>query len=174
MPIVYSITSPSGKVYVGSTEMTVHKRKALHKSNYLRWKEGTVTERCSSCILFDEGLDACVWEILEECEKEVMLMRERHWIDSLTCVNKCLPYKTDEEKAAYESERAKAYYESHKEERLAYGKAYRAAHKEANREKHRERLRKWRAENRDKWNEYQRAYYASKKTKAQPAPETVS
>ena len=162
MPVVYSITSPSGKVYVGSTKQTLARRKAVHRAHYKMWKEDSSTGCCLSNILFDEaGPNACTWAILEECTEDVCRERERFYMDSIDCVNRNKPAGTVtiEEYKAMRKAIDKRYRETHREERITKMRAHYEAHKEEMRA-------------------YKRAWRAKKKAEAAatapPASETTS
>lgn len=91
MPLVYQITSPSGKRYIGSTVKALHERRSDHKNDFKRWSNGRARSYTTASILFAEGFDVCAWDILEECDEAVL--REREWfhIQNTECVNKYRP-----------------------------------------------------------------------------------
>jgi hypothetical protein len=91
MPLVYQITSPSGKIYVGSTVKPLNERRSDHRNDFKRWNNGRAKSYTTACILFEEGFDACAWSILEECDESVLREREWHYIQTRTCVNKHRP-----------------------------------------------------------------------------------
>ena len=94
MPIIYQITSPSGRAYIGSTKNGLSRRKSHHYDDYKRRHLGG-RRVCSAFQLFDEaGFEACAWDILEECSDEQRHIRERFYMDSMVCVNKCKPAGT--------------------------------------------------------------------------------
>ena len=80
MAIIYKISSPGGKVYVGSTQTQLCKRYAIHAHYYRRWKAGG-KQYCSSFIVFDDagGPEACTREVIEEVvDNDQVKIRERH------------------------------------------------------------------------------------------------
>ncbi len=94
MPIIYQISSPSGRVYIGSTKNGLSRRKSHHYDDYKRRHLGG-QRICSAFQLFDEeGFEACAWDILEECTDEQRNIRERFYMDSMVCVNKYRPAGT--------------------------------------------------------------------------------
>ena len=94
MTIIYQITSPSGRVYIGSTKNGLSRRKSHHYDDYKRRHLGG-QRICTSFQLFDEGgFEACAWDILEECTEAQRHIRERFHMDSMACVNKCRPAGT--------------------------------------------------------------------------------
>lgn len=154
MPHIYKITSPSGKVYVGSTAMTGKKRWNCHTCDYRRWvangKEGYST---AAMEVFDEaGYEVCKYEVIEEVADGISLKeRERYWTEQIECVNRYKPIRSEEEKKTYDSE----YHVIHHEEIRTRQKAYHEA-------------------NRAKILERQRLNRLKRKAKLLPAPETVS
>ena len=94
---IYKIWSIKGnKIYVGSTsKQYLSTRKADHLSKY-RLQKG---RRCASYELFDEyGIDACEFELIEECNQEERYNKERYWINQLKTINYIRPFSTEEEK----------------------------------------------------------------------------
>lgn len=78
MGVIYKITSPSGKIYVGKT--------INYKRRVLDYKYGRVTNKKTS-IIFDSikkyGFENHVFEIVENCNDEVLNIKEIYWIDKL-------------------------------------------------------------------------------------------
>jgi hypothetical protein len=72
MGIIYKITSPSNKVYIGQTINTLNTRIKHHKQN------------SSNCTLLKRAInkygDEMVYEILETVQNESLDEREIHWI----------------------------------------------------------------------------------------------
>lgn len=119
---VYRIWSLKGDlVYYGSTS---NKRGANQ-----RWNGHTnKSNSCSSKVLFDTyGLKECQFQIIEECNtKEEALLREKWWICNNKCVNKIVPFLTEEEI----KEKKKEYTDLHKDHKKEYDKKYREDKKE--------------------------------------------
>ena len=96
---IYKIESihggEEGDVYVGSTTApSLSIRMAQHRCDYKGWKEGK-HGKLTSYILFEKyGVENC-HIVLLECvnanNKDELFARERHWIQSLRCVNKNIP-----------------------------------------------------------------------------------
>ena len=136
MAVVYSLETDGLVWYVGSTTCpTRRERDHLHKR--------------------DKGIGASLipldyewkFKVLEECDREVMRERERHWYERLLPLyNKNVPNR------------------SHKEARREADRKWR----EANRDTKREALRKWREANYDAYlesnREANRRYWAKKKS----------
>lgn len=122
------------KCYIGSTIQALSHRMSKHRTNYINnLPNGTKARE-----LFSEfGLENCKIELIENfpCNnKDELVKQEGYHIQSMTCVNKCIPRNCKED--VY-----KAYNESHKEQRQEYRDAhkdekvvYDAAYHEANRD----------------------------------------
>jgi len=101
---IYKIWSEKGdKIYVGSTsKQYMASRKSDHLSKYRRDK----ARQCCSKILFDEyGVENCIFEVIEECEKDKRYDREKYWIETLNSINRVKNLtQTIEEKKAYKAD----------------------------------------------------------------------
>lgn len=75
---IYKITDCTGLCYVGSTKQTVRKRLLSHIYDKRNGKY------CSS---FKLDLDNCELEVLETCNPQVRFEREKHYINTIECVN---------------------------------------------------------------------------------------
>ena len=102
---VYSKNEPN-KVYIGSTSYKLSDRLTCHKTN----KKTT----CKEII----NLGDCQIEELEKCNIDNRYERERYYIETLKCVNKIIPGKTDEEKRIENIERQKQNYIKNKDKIL--------------------------------------------------------
>lgn len=136
---VYKIWSPVGdKIYIGSTTKDhLSQRMTAHRASYKAWKNGK-GGYLSSFELFEEyGIVHCSIVLLEgfPCGcKDELHMKEAHYIKSLTCVNKHVPYRTDDEKAQSKQRN----YERNKER-----------NNERNKERQKRTTRKWYYEHTD-------------------------
>lgn len=107
MPVVYLITAPSGKKYVGSSVSNMTVRKTSHRNKYTEWKAGKRRKTCTSFNLFDEaGFDACSFTIIQELPKDTckndLLECEKHYFLTLdNLVNSHCPIRTREERLEY-------------------------------------------------------------------------
>lgn len=77
MGIIYKITNPKGKIYVGKT-YDLRKRINAHKSS-LKYNKNLKLHNS----LRKYGWDTHVLEVIEECEDELMDEREMFWITEL-------------------------------------------------------------------------------------------
>jgi hypothetical protein len=139
---IYKMISPSGLVYVGSTCQSLAVRKAKHKRSYNCWKRGTY-HYVTSFKLFDESLDNIDIVLLEnfQCSsKEELHSRERHFIDSLECVNKTTPCRTKKEyrveKKDELNEKKRQHYSANKDRLKSIYKEYYDANKKVIQEQH--------------------------------------
>jgi hypothetical protein len=141
---VYKIVSDVGNmVYIGSTTKNyLSSRLAEHRTAYKTRNNGIKKGKYSSYQLFDAyGPENCNIYLLElvNCDtKNELLARERHHIETIDCINKVIPGRTQKEsgkiyreankhvitekrKISYEInkdviiEKAKEYYEENKD-----------------------------------------------------------
>ena len=127
MATIYSITSMKGnKVYIGSTTMTLARRKACHKAR----------NDCKSVLLKEEyGWDNLIFTVLEECPIEQQLERERFHIENTeNTVNYLIHGRSIEEKKdnwkKYKSDYNKQNKERDKQSRKEAMMRYYEAHKD--------------------------------------------
>jgi hypothetical protein len=96
---IYKLVSPSGQIYVGSTIQPLSDRKADHKKHYNQWKKNN-RKYMSSYKLFDEdyeNVDIVLIEAFPCNNKDELHKRERHFIDTIKCVNTYKPTRTHQE-----------------------------------------------------------------------------
>lgn len=123
------IDNTNGNIYIGSTTNTLSRRLSEHKSHYKQYLEGKRRNCKSYDILANGDYDII---LLEKCEnitsKDELHARERHYIDTLECVNKNIPGRTKKE--YYQNnkeeikEKVKEYYEDNREKIKQYQKEY--------------------------------------------------
>ena len=133
---IYKIVPKSGEdeAYIGSTtKERLCQRMQQHRSQYVRYKNGNGC-KVTSYELFDKyGVDNCEIVLIElvNCNsKDELHIRERFWIESSNCVNKCI-----------------------------VGRKLQREDKELYNQTHREYQRKSREVDREKFNQYHREYY---------------
>ena len=171
---IYKLVSNiSNDIYIGSTVNKLQHRLNIHKCK---------TSTCTSKRLFTN--DAVIKIILLElypCNNKMELTaREYHYITTLVCINKHIPFITDipfEDRQAWNKEYYKAniehkkeydkeYYEANVEHKKEYGREYGKDYYEANKDKIKECNKEYREANKDKINERRREQRA--KAKLQP------
>ena len=111
---VYTIRSYSRPdlIYVGSTCTPLFRRLAKHKSNFKCFNKGKGNYVTSFELL---KCNDYYIELVEDfpCErKEQLNSREAHFIRTMNCINKVIPFLTDEEKKQYKA----IYRQENKEE----------------------------------------------------------
>ena len=170
------VCNETGEQYIGSTTESLSRRLSGHK------RRGD----CTSSQIIERGNYKIV--LIEECacdNKEQLNRRERHFIETMECVNRNIPTRTYAEwHRAYReanreeiAERDRAYYEANYEKILEQKRAYyeanrdeiaerRRAYREVNYEKILEKQRAYEEANREKILERKRAYRAAKKALA--------
>lgn len=119
---IYKITS-GDLTYIGSTtEPTLARRLADHKSSYKKHKEGK-RGGCSSFSLIETGQYEITLVELYPCgSKDELTARERFYIETNECVNKIIPGRTSKEYWAANpekyKEKQKRKYLKHRDEYL--------------------------------------------------------
>jgi len=127
---VYMITTQKNcKIYIGSTTKTLRHRFADHKCKYNLWLRDNNKKSTTAFELLE--YDDCKIELIEDypCESFKQLTEREGYHIKLnrdTIVNKHILTRTGQE-----------WREEHKEDKLAYNKAYYVEHKEAIIEQHR-------------------------------------
>ena len=113
--------------YYGSTILDLDVRERIHCNAYDRYLRGEDEDWYSLFDMYDiEGIGNCKIELVENWpsqDRRDLLMRERHWIETMPCINLCLPIITDEER----KDRNRKYREDHKEYLAERAKKWRAA-----------------------------------------------
>ena len=128
------VCNQTGLQYIGSTCMPLSTRLYQHKRLYKDGKSGT-----SKLVL--ENND-CSIVLLEDCptdRKELLLQRERFYIETMECVNKKIPTRTPHEWYEDNKDILANKYQMNREKRIEYQKA-------------------WNAQNKDKLREYQKTF----------------
>ena len=142
------------EIYIGSTSLKyLSSRMTYHKTSYNKWKSD-LHGKVMSFELFDKyGFDNCVITLIENVNantKEELLQKERYYIQSMKCINKFVPLRTQKEyyidNKEHRQEIIKQYYEKHKEEISEYQKQWR----EQNKELKEELDKKYREQNQEK------------------------
>lgn len=160
--MIYKIYNDSipDKVYYGSTIQPLHKRLFQHK----KWNN-----KCTSHILFPNAKIVLVEKF--SCKDKIELeKRERFYIENNECVNKNIPYRSEEEKKQllkewrinnkeYKSKKDKEYRLKNdkkiKEQKKIYSKE--------NKEKENTRSSEWHLKNKESENKKCRLYYQQHK-----------
>jgi len=141
---VYKIVGPGDMIYIGSTTKNyLSSRLSEHRSCYKTRNTGIKKGKCSSYQIFDAyGPENCNIYLLEivNCDtKNELLARERHHIETIECINKIIPGRTQKEhyniNREVKLEKQKEYYNDNKDAIIEYQKAYKDANRDIIREK---------------------------------------
>ena len=123
--------------YIGSTCQELSQRMADHRKGYTKWKNNpTKYDNISSSRLFEAGKPEIF--LIEDCpctRKEQLLARERHYIETVDCVNKTIPGRTQTEyrqdNVVLILERHREYNEANIEKIREYQREYARAHRKS-------------------------------------------
>jgi hypothetical protein len=121
---VYKIWSTQGdKIYIGSTtKQYLSQRMDKHRSDYKQFLKSNISVTSSYLVFEEYGVDNCFIELLEakECiSKDELHKLEGKYIRELTCVNKIIPGRTQQE-----------YYEENRDKLVEKCKQYKINNKE--------------------------------------------
>jgi hypothetical protein len=184
------VCNTTGDQYIGSTTQSLSQRLGGHKTQYKRFLEGKTTNQISSySILSNNNFEIILLEEFACENKNELERRERHFIETVLCVNKYKPAQTKEElqkqKQTYWQEhkeelnkKMQTYYQEHKEEKQKYQQKYQQEHKEELNKKmqtyyqeHKEELQKYkqayRQEHKEELQKKKQAYYQGHKEEIQ-------
>ena len=97
---IYKIISPhTDKCYVGSTTLKYLSRRMC---NHMQSFKKSVYLSSSEIIKLGD-YEIVLLELFPCNSKDELHMRERHYIETLDCVNKCIPFRSKEEKIEYKN-----------------------------------------------------------------------
>ena len=90
-----------GDIYIGSTtKQYLSQRLDTHRSKYKQWKNGKYSKVRVFEIFDKYCVSNCQIVLIETVNaesKDELLAREKHYIKSFKCVNKCIPGRTKKE-----------------------------------------------------------------------------
>ncbi len=111
------IDNTNGNKYIGSTcELLLSKRLAKHNYNYKSYKKGKGNFVSSFDILKNENYDIILLEEYSCKSKDQLLARERYYIETIECINKEIPTRTQKEWHKANEEKMKAYHLNYREQ----------------------------------------------------------
>ena len=158
---IYSIRSHhTDDIYIGSTCRTLCQRLATHRYSLNSVERGNKNKSLTSHPLLK--LDDHYIELIENCpcnSKEELLQREGYYIRSMKCLNKKMPYRSEQEK--------KEYHQQWSEENKEHLKEYKKKWVEDNKEYVKEQHTEYAYENRDKIKQYQKKWAEDNKEHVQ-------
>ena len=169
---IYKIVcNATGKIYVGSTTQQLCVRIAGHRAGYKYFKEGKRAFVTSFQIIEQGNYDMVLIENYPCQSKEDLHRRERHYIETLECVNKIVPTRTQQEYVEANVEKITKYKhswyqdnrDSEKEHQYYIDNAEKIAEQQkkynkVNAEKIAKRQKKYSEVNAEKIAEYQKKY----------------
>lgn len=91
------ICNKTGKVYIGSTCSTLTKRLSEHKKSYKQWLKKTLNYNTVFEIIEQENYNIILIEEYPCKNINQLEARERFFIESMLCVNKQIPGRTQKE-----------------------------------------------------------------------------
>jgi hypothetical protein len=144
-----------GDIYIGSTaQKYLCNRMVKHKQDYKKFKNDRPVSRLTVFKIFEKyGIENCVITLIESVNcnsKEELLSKERFYIQTLKCVNKYVPLRTNLQWKKDNIERhnnyRKQYYQDNKESVDTYKN-------------------EWISNNKEKVKQYKNLYYQTNKAK---------
>ena len=140
---IYKIVdNTNGNIYVGSTIQKLCERLRGHRKHYKSYLKGEQSFTSSFDIIKNDNYEIILIENCPCNSKEELHREERKYIESIKCVNKVIPTRTDEEYYEDNKEKIKEYnkdyYENNKEQILERQKEYYKNNKEKILEKYKE------------------------------------
>lgn len=130
---IYKIVcNKTGLIYIGSTcQKLLSQRLSGHVRSYKRWKNDKTNSYTTSYTIIDNG--DYYMELLEavSCSSfDELAKKERHYIESIDCVNKIIPGRTHKQYREDNKEKNKQYRDDNKEKIKVNNKQYREENKE--------------------------------------------
>jgi len=141
---IYKIVdNTNNNIYVGSTtKKYLSDRLSEHRCDYRRYLKGTNGYLTSCEIIKNNNYDIILLELVNCDSKDELKAKERFYIDTLDCVNKVIPGRTNKEYREVNKDRlnkikrdnydkelnqknCKKGYEKHKDKRIIYQKELR-------------------------------------------------
>ena len=116
------------EIYIGSTtKQYLSQRMEKHRSSYKYWKEGKCG-KTNSFILFEKyGVENCniiLLEYINAQSKDELTAKEAEYIKNYKCINKYLPFQTNEERKEKNKDKNKTYRLQNKDKIHEYNKEY--------------------------------------------------
>ena len=167
---IYKLVNTEGTLtYIGSTTQTLAKRKSNHHESYKCWKNGK-SSYVTSFKIFDVDEENCQIVLLEAypCDSKIELeKRERHYIETIECINKYRPTRSDKEYYEDNKEKIQRFQKQYREDNKDKFQVYEKQYREDNKEKMQEFQKQYRKDNQEYFMEYKKQYYGDNKDKIQ-------
>lgn len=135
---IYKIVdNTNGNVYIGSTtSQLLCQRMAQHRIAYNGYVDGKRKYYSAFDIIKNNDCEIVLLEEVKDCQnKEQLKQRERHYIDTMECINRIKPIRTEQELMEYQSKYGKIYRTANKEKIKEYQKTYSKEYYKNNKEK---------------------------------------
>lgn len=154
---VYRITS-GDLTYIGSTtELTLARRLSAHVTDYKQWKAGKGHNITSFRVIELGNYEITLLELCPCHSRDELTARERYWVETIPCVNRCVPGRTraeyKEDNKEFIIEIQKKYYQEHKEEAKQYREDHKEEHNEQSKSYYHKNREKILAKRKEKYNE---------------------
>ena len=163
----------NNKCYIGSTcKLLLSQRLAGHKAAYKLALKTGVKKMTSHDIIANGNYTILLLESFPCTTKNELLARERYYVETIDCVNKVIPSRTDKEYYQDNKEKFKEYYQDNKEKIANKNKLYYERHKDEVKAKnstteHLKHRAEWYENNKEHLNERMKEYYVENKEKIQ-------
>lgn len=153
------VCNETGEQYIGSTTETLARRLSGHKRSSI-----TPNKKCRSFQIIGRGNYEIV--LIEDCPcetKEQLHRRERHFIETMDCVNKKIPLRTNKEYYEANREQSRQYYEANRDIKLEQSRQYYETNRDRKLEYQLQYQRRRFEEDPDAFRRQRRDYYAANK-----------
>ena len=145
------------EIYIGSTTKEyLSQRMEKHRSSYKYWKEGKCG-KTNSFILFEKyGVENCniiLLEYINAQSKDELTAKEAEYIKNYKCINKLLPFQTNEERKEKNKDKNKTYRLQNKDKIQKIKKEYYQDNKDKFKEyyeNNKDNIKEYREKNKDK------------------------
>ena len=149
------VCNKTGLTYIGSTcQKLLSQRLSGHVRNYKCWKNGKTNYVTSFKIIENNDYYMELLEAVPCSSFDELAKKERHYVESIDCVNKSIPGRTNKEyqqdNKENNKEKRKQYYENNKEKI----KQYYENNKENNKENTKEKRKQYYENNKEKIKQY--------------------
>lgn len=120
---IYKIVShQTSDIYIGSTYNSLNTRLSQHRCDYKGYLKGIRDYKTSYEILKHPDHQIILIENVKCENKEELLQKERHHIENVNCVNKCIPFRSKQEKELQSKATQSQWRDDHKEYLKEYEK----------------------------------------------------
>ena len=116
------IDNTNNNIYIGSTCQTLSQRLSKHKTNYKLWEDGRNRKCTSFDILCNDDYEIILIESVHCNNKDELHARERHYQQTLNCINKTIVGRTLKEYYMDNIEKIRKYTKDNKEKMKEYHK----------------------------------------------------